>query len=138
MVVRGFGCNAPELQTGPAEERTTTMSTTIVARPLAVLALMGTLVGCVVHEGESSATLLWDPAQCGEIGSVVVGIDLEDLGDGSVDLFDVDCAAGGLTVEDLDPGRYVVRFWGEGGFLFEEGIRLRSGHDNQFDVTLVP
>lgn len=110
------------------------MSSRTIARLVALLSLVGVLSGCVVHDGEADVTFLWDPAECAGIGRLDVV--LEDLDDGSVDeIVGVPCSSGGFTVEDLDPGRYVVTFYGDGFLLVEQGIRLRSG-DNRLDVVL--
>lgn len=116
------------------------MTTIHAARPLVLLALVGSLAGCVIHERDASATFFWNPAECGALGIVEVDIVLDDLTDGSVDqIIGVFCRDGGVTVEGLDPGPYIATFSDDlGYFLIDARIQLVSGHDNQFNVTFLP
>ena len=114
------------------------MSIGTAVRPLAVLALAGALSGWVVHEQEADVTFLWDFAGqgCTEAGVRFVDVYLEDLGDGSVDeVIGIACEDGGVTVTDLEPGRYYAAFFGDDGWFAEADVRLRGG-DNEFAVHL--
>lgn len=114
------------------------MSISTVARPLVVLALVGALAGCVVHERAADVTFLWDfgGVSCSQAGVRSIDVVLEDLDDGSIDEVDgVPCETGGVTLEDLDPSPYTVTFYGDGYLLLQEGVRLRGG-DNEFQVHL--
>ena len=114
------------------------MTTRPFARSLAVLSLVGTLAGCVVHEGEADVTFLWDFAPavtCEEAGVQVVDVYVESYDDGSwFEDFGIPCRAGGVAYEGLEPGRYFVEFTAD-GWGAQQDIRFLTG-DNEFAVHL--
>lgn len=113
------------------------MTNRTIARPVALLALVGGLSGCIVHQGEADVTFLWDFGEltCEEAGVTAIEVYLEDLDDGSFEEDVVPCVDYGVAYEGLEPGPYVVQFFGDNGWFAEAEYRLRSG-DNEVRVHL--
>jgi hypothetical protein len=115
------------------------MTTRSFACSLAALALVGTLAGCVVHEGEADVTFFWDFATgvtCEEAGVGFVDVYVESYDDGSVfEELAIPCRLGGVSYEDFEPGRYFVEFTADNGWGAQQSIRFLTG-DNEFAVHL--
>jgi hypothetical protein len=115
------------------------MTTRPFAPSLALLALVGTLAGCVVHEGEADVTFLWDFASgttCQAEGVGFIDVYVESYDDGSwFEDRGIPCTAGGITYENLEPGRYFVEFAADGGWGAQQNVRFLTG-DNEFAVHL--
>lgn len=113
----------------------------MVAGLLVAVAAAG-LPACVIYDSPATASIEWDfgGLGCGEAGVHTVTVEIEAYDEDFYDVFDVDCLAGGVILEDLTPGDYFLHLDGRGGAQLwhtAADVELHAG-ENEFLVHLDP